>query len=312
MSKLSHVILRLEKLLLINSEQRLKKIALVSKAFSAVETLKCNQMPGSSSQGAGSNVVESVPSVVCQRHTSQVLKWGLVYDGRGPVHDFVFRLQELKYSSEVSDSELLRNAVHLFAGEALMWFRTSKSRFHTFENLVESLVDEFQPVEYERCLLNQIKARLQEKNESIRSYVNIMESLFLRLSVPITDQEQLDIIMTNMNPYFISRLALTEVRTVRELKSICARLEVSKFKCENRGYLNTGRELVIPNFCSGISNPIPSTSDARPQGQSRPAASCGKCGGNHHHSRCDAHPTTICFRCRRPGVLTRNCPCSKN
>jgi hypothetical protein len=310
-SKLSHVILRLEKLFLESQEQQIKKIALVAKAYTAIKDLKCSQTPGTSSQGAVASATQQFSPAECHRHTSQVLKWGLVYDGRGPVHDFVFRLQELKDSSEVSDSELLRNAVHLFSGEALMWFRTNRTRFYAFEDLVESLKDEFQPVEYERCLLNQIRARLQDKNESIRSYVNIMESLFLRLTVPITDAEQLDIIMTNMSPYFISRLALTEVRTVRELKNICARLEVSKFKCENRGFLNIGREPVIPNFCTGISNSIPSTSDVR-QGQNRDMPSCGKCGGNHHHSRCDAYPTTVCFRCKRPGVLTRNCPCSKN
>lgn len=318
MSRLAHIVLRLEKLHCTGIEQRLRKVALVSKAVSAMENLKCNQARESSSQAIVKDGSNSVSVSSCHKHASQVLKWNIVYDGRTSIHDFIFRLEDLIFSSEISDAELLRNAVHLFSGQALLWYRNNKFKFNCFQNLIDALKAEFQPVEYERCLLNQIKARLQNNNESVKSYINIMEGLFLRLPTPLSESEQLDIILANISPYFISRLALYEIRTIENLKDVCARIEVAKFRCENRGFLTTGKESILPDFCNTNTNSHPSASSNnnrpfvnRPQ-QTRTAEICLKCGGSHHHSRCDIHPTTICFRCKRPGVITKNCGCSKN
>lgn len=317
LSKLSHIILRLEKLHYGSAEQQLKKIALVSNAYSALQSLRCNNTPGPSNQAEVQCQISEAPSVVsCQAHASQVLKWNLLFDGRTSVHDFILRLEELKYSSGVSDVELLRNAVHLFSGEALLWFRTNKHHLASFEDLVSSLRTEFQPVEYERCLLNQIRARLQGSDENIKSYINIMEGLFMRLSTPVSQVEQLDIIMTNMSPFFISKLALLEVNSIKQLKEICARLQISRFKCDNRGFLNTGRECILPDFYGGSEGPMSTTPGISPrQVNSMPSRNnvvCSKCGGMHHNTQCNMYRTPICLRCKRPGVLTRDCNCSKN
>ncbi|CAB3254099.1 unnamed protein product [Arctia plantaginis] len=82
-----------------------------------------------------------------------------------------------------------------------------------------------------------------------------MQNLFSRLSSGVSESEQLDIIMTNMSPFFISRLALSEVSSIRELKDVCARLELAKNKCEFRGFLNPGDTSIIPDVCKVNNRP---------------------------------------------------------
>jgi hypothetical protein len=314
------VILRLDKFHMLSTQQQLKKVTLIAKAFGSIESLKCGKTVPSTSAPTvvpkSDEKEETVCQKACTKHTSQVLKWGLLYNGRTSVHDFLFRLQELKYSSEISDAELLRNCVHLFEGEALLWFRTNRSRVDTFDSLIELLKLEFQPLEYERCLKNQIRARLQDEKESIKTYINIMEGLFLRLSKPVSEEEQLEIIMANMSSFYISGLALHKIESIKELKEVCSSLEVAKFKCDYRGFLSTGKESIVPTLYNQGVRAAASTGNAKPAPasttQNRSTNICLKCGGTHHHTRCDIHPTPICFKCRKPGVTTRTCGCSKN
>lgn len=308
MSKLSHIVLRLEKLHLVTNDQQLRKIALVAKAYGSLQNLKCNKQ--SSDTAGGSTSTATVGEAIFKRG-SQVLKWKISYDGRSPVYDFIVGIKELMFSSGVSESEFLRNVVHLLSGEAVMWYRNSRTHINSFADFENLLSMEFQPVENERCLLNQIKARLQGQNESIKSYINIMESLFSRLTRPLPDAERLEIIMTNMDPFYISRLALTDVGSTHDLKAICSRLEVAQFKCQYRGFSNCGNQSVIPDFLQA--QPTAGSSNQRIEPQRMPSAiRCLKCDGPHHFSKCNVYVGRHCFRCRKPGVDTQSCNCSKN
>lgn len=312
MSRLSHVILRLERLHISTKDQQLRKIALVAKAYESLQNLKCRKEPGASSSHTPDGPEQTVTAVDGTfKRSSQVLKWNLSYDGRSPVYDFLLRLKELMFSSGVSETELLRNIVHLLAGDALLWFRNSGSRMNSFADFEHFLTIEFQPVEYERCLLNQIRARLQGQNESIKGYINIMESLFSRLTRPMTEAEKLDIIMTNMDPFYISRLALSDVNSTQELKAICSRLEVAQFKCQFRGFSNVGSNSVIPEMLQNQASDTESRSHSKPNNQ-RSTVTCLKCNGPHHYSRCNVYVGQHCFRCKKPGVDSRSCNCSKN
>ncbi|CAB3256946.1 unnamed protein product [Arctia plantaginis] len=227
LSRLHHVAWRLDKLLTFSPQLNTRKLELVMKTQNALQTISCN----SASDRTSSTAQISDTALVrdsSSRGSSQVFKWKISFNGKTPLHDFLFSLEDYRNSTGISDSELLRSIFHLLEGEALLWYRNICSEVSSYAGLVELLKQEFLPVNFERSLLNQIKSRLQGKTESINTYINVMQNLFSRLSSGVSESEQLDIIMTNMSPFFISRLALSEVSSIRELKDVCARLAQKK------------------------------------------------------------------------------------
>lgn len=257
---------------------------------------------------------------------SAMLKWGIKYDGHTCVLEFIRQIQEFSSSCSASDAEILNNFSHLLTGDALIWFRSYSNNITSLSQLFSELKQEFLPVDYDRRLLLQIKGRLQEKSEDIKCYINLMLHEMSKLSYPLPESEKLNIISSNMNPFYIAKLALHDFSTVAELKSVCAKLDIAKYRCESRGALNSGNIALVPGFTVNQSsksfNPqtfkhksnqgnINTVSHSQTSSQHN-NNTCLKCGGTHHYSDCNVYNTPICFKCKKPNVLTRNCPCSKN
>lgn len=255
---------------------------------------------------------------------SAMLKWGITYDGHTCVLEFLSKVKDLASSCQASEPEMLNNFSHLLTGDALIWFRSYRDSIHSLSQLYDDLKTEFLPVDHDRRLLLQIKGRLQEKSEDIKCYINLMLYEMQKLSSPLSEPEKLDIILANMNTFYIAKLALHDINTIAELKSVCAKLDVAKYRCENRGYLNSGNTELVPGFSTKpvTSKPTPTStphpgkistiSKPTPAPQLHTAPSCLKCDGSHHYSKCTVYNTPVCFKCKKPNILTKDCTCSKN
>lgn len=154
----------------------------------------------------------------------------------------------------------------------------------------------------------EIHQKLQSKDERVGAYLDRMQLLFGLLTEKVTERMKVDIIRRNLSTFYISKLALTKVDSIEELKEICVQIELTKYQCENRGYANTGKDSVIGDTPSGsresgkkifnINKPV-----------ERILIKCLKCSGNHHFSQCKTIRDKCCFNCKRTGVLTRDCDC---
>lgn len=281
------------------------------------------------SEGASIPIPPPYPSHSSPRN-SPILKWGVNFDGHTCVLEFITKIKELAASCSAQDHELLSNFSHLLTGDALIWFRGYRDNITSISQLFEYLKEEFLPVDYDRRLLLQIKGRLQEKSEDIKIYINLMLYELTKLSKPLSEAEKLEIILSNMNTFYIAKLALHNFSSIAELKSVCSRLDIAKYRCENRGALNSGNTAIVSGFTvksnltKSVNQPFNKqkyssgnvatiSHDANNSAMlQKDGVTCLKCSGKHHYSECNVYNTPICFKCKKPNVLTRDCTCSKN
>lgn len=142
----------------------------------------------------------------------------LTYKGADDsVLTFLQRLEELRESRGISKDRLFRSAVELFTGDALIWYRASRSRFHNWDELVLGLREDFLPADYEEDLWEEIRNRRQRNDESLREFVHSMESLFSRFTRLPSEESRTKIMRRNMCPYLQRALALQEIKGVQEL-----------------------------------------------------------------------------------------------
>lgn len=69
-----------------------------------------------------------------------VSKWNLSFNGDGTglsINAFLERVEEFKLSRRVSEQELLDSAIELLTGDALIWYRSVKSKATTWTELTK-------------------------------------------------------------------------------------------------------------------------------------------------------------------------------
>lgn len=248
------------------------------------------------------------PSVVVARKEYDIAKWGVWYDAKAPLYKFLIRVEELAFAHSVSDAQLLRGAVHLFRGEPLNFYRNIRDEVRDWKEFIVKLKLEFQPVDYERRLLMEIQQKLQNKDERVGAYLDRMQLLFGQLTDKVSEKTKVEIIKRNLNTFYISKLTLVKIDTIKELKDICVQFEVTKYQCENRGYASVGRDSVIDDSPSGSKESGKKIYNIN-KSVDKIMVKCLKCMGNHHFTKCMKVRGICCFHCKRTGVLTRDCQC---
>ncbi|GLV33414.1 hypothetical protein CBL_20155, partial [Carabus blaptoides fortunei] len=113
---------------------------------------------------------------------------------------FLERVDELRVARNVSKQQLFASCVDLFKGKALVWYRANRSQL-------------------------EIKHRTQGLDETMDIYVATMQTMFRRLTTPVSEATKLRIMMRNINPYFQQLLGLTDIDSVESLLKLSRRLE---------------------------------------------------------------------------------------
>ncbi|XP_028179289.1 uncharacterized protein LOC114366570 [Ostrinia furnacalis] len=118
----------------------------------------------------------------------------LRFNGKDSVQDFIVRIEELCLSRNISREKLFNSAVELFTDEALYWYRGTRDQLNSWEYLKASLLEEYLPYDYDHRLLQEIRSRTQGPDESISSYLSIMQNYFSKLRKPLDEEEKLSLI----------------------------------------------------------------------------------------------------------------------
>lgn len=258
-----------------------------------------------------------------------IAKWGLTFsgDGKGSLNAFLERVTELRIARGVSRQILFTSAVDLFTGRALIWYRANRDNFTTWEELVNGLKSEFQPIDYDDRLFEEIKNRTQGPNESVGIYVAVMKNLFARLSTRISELSQVKIILRNLTPTYQRQLSLVEVNSVDQLLQLGKKLEATKLSVESYTPPVRTARILEPDLAyvqsdlldvagvsatSSVVTPVVKEKFVPQTGQN--ALLCWNCRKVGHRAVECREPRKIhCFRCGKPGVTSRNCEnCSGN
>lgn len=226
----------------------------------------------------------------------------------------VYAVVTILQARNATHADIFLSAYDLFYGPALIWYRAVKREIRTWEELVSELKEEYAPRDYIDRLWDEIRRRTQGPTEGIGAYIAVMKNYFYRLPTPPSETEMLAILMKNLNPYYLDRLALKDVTSIKELLNLGRRLEEVKWRVDvhrpppmgskgllepDLGYQPTIRKQVA---VSQINNTGPAVQ--RYRGRFR----CWNCGNEGHSFRsCRAVKTKFCERCGKKDVEKDNC-----
>lgn len=259
-----------------------------------------------------------------------VAKWNLHFSGdlkTLSLSAFLERVTELSRARNVTREQLFDEACDLFSGKALVWYRANVALAKNWKELEELLRLEFQPINYDERLLDEIKRRTQGHDESMGMYVAVMKNMFARLSQPHPEDQQLRIILRNMSPFYQTQLGLVDVNTIHDLLVYGRKIEERRYAVENfvppskkkgdlevdLAYVNTAvAELDVSTISPLRDTTTPVTSQLRtaaPPNVSSPTFACWNCGDlSHRAGRCPKPRTKVyCFRCGKPDVTVKSC-----
>lgn len=263
-----------------------------------------------------------------------VSRWKVQFDGDSSVTSFIERIEELRISRNVTEEQLLKSAVELFAKDALLWYRTHK--FNSWGELISKLRQDFQPYDYELDLWDEIRKRTQGVKERVITFVAAVENLFNRLGAnKPTEKTRVDWIRRGLLPHIQSQLALHTIETVPELTRLGRLVEETFVRTQRFCPPPTNyKSLLEPDLAyrkSSNSQHYPSCSAIRPEintqnsesvrlesnnvdTNNRNAPVCWNCGNHgHRFKKCPEPKKIFCFRCGTQNFVANNCPkCSKN
>ncbi|KAL1130352.1 hypothetical protein AAG570_013290, partial [Ranatra chinensis] len=138
-------------------------------------------------------------------------------DGKGP-----------SINAFLKEVELLREAIYLFNGPALTWYKSIRFEARTWSELVLILKEEYEDEDYEERLEAEIKSRRQGLEEKFGTYVAIMKTYFSRLKGPMPEEKKLKILTSNVSPFFYQRISIFQPQTVEEFMEIGRRAQKEK------------------------------------------------------------------------------------
>lgn len=255
-----------------------------------------------------------------------VYKWGITFDGRSQsVGSFLQRVEELRRARGVTTGELFNTAVDLFSGSALVWYRSTLGRIQSWEELCKDMEIVFQSPDHDIRLQQEIFNRVQGEDEPIDLFIAAMEGLYGRLARSVPEEVRLEQISHNLTPQLQDRLALFDVSTIEQLRTLGRKAEAGRFRAipGQRGAVRRS-DVVEPDLAYTPTRGRQDRQNNRAdpnrlvfQTTSAADVTCYRCHEKGHYSRdCTKTMATAasrfptdnnCWNCGKPGHRRRDC-----
>lgn len=252
--------------------------------------------------------------------SKHVCKWNVYFDGKTCPFQFLESIAERAKAFKVPDSVLFDSAFAFFKGDALLWHRSAKCQVSTWKELADLLLREFNAIDYEDNLLDVAKKRMQGNDEPIHMYFAVMNALFSRLTIPLTEQEKIKILKKNVKPSISRGLVLVKPDSVAELKDVCRLLEAEDIKSNT--YNNTPTDSKQKQKIASVNQLSDKNTHKQTDGKQRPQSTknevkcfkCGKLGYTKQtcpNCKCPKRKFK-CYKCGKLGYTVKTCPdCTK-
>lgn len=301
-----------------------------------------------SEENAEDTQEEEAESTPAKTGEKNVAKWDVKFNGLTDPRSFLDRVEDLRRADGVSSAKLLNSAARLFTDQALVWFRSIRSKVTSWSELTKLLLLDFSAADYDFKLRNEICLRTQGADEPLHIYFSIMRCMFDRLHKQLPEEEKLDILKRNIRPFYSQQLALVEVTSIDDLEKKCKVIEVTRQRCvdfsepeKQKFSVLTSEFLYKPKRASptvatvrtnqgSTGGQVNSSKFNQPKSTSnnnyhrmsntadqttenfRVASTrkiCYKCGKtNHDFSKCTDRKNKCCYLCGKLGHFSKQCP----
>lgn len=244
-----------------------------------------------------------------------VYQWGIKFNNTGPsIASFLERVEELRRARGVSHQELYESAVDLFAGSVLVWYRSVASRINSWHQLTKELREVFQPADYDLRLHQEIFNRTQGDQEPVDLYIAAVEGLFSRLSISVPESTRLAQIYNNLHPQLKDRLALSDIQTLDQLRSLGRRAEAGRLSMTRPRPLPRNETILEPDLAyedHSRRKGLPAGRVAELRNSSsveRRDVVCWNCRKIGHRFRfCREPKKRFCYGCGKENTFKREC-----
>lgn len=332
-SLLNHIYYRLRRIIQPDNPENLMQLKATRKSFDDFyhQFSKITKPVGSTKdfEGTPTTIDKNISSldslnlnVQCDRGLSSDIS-KLKFDGTTCVRSFIQRLEEFRIAKKISDEKLMAFAYEIFVGDALHWFRAVKNNISSCEGLINRLHEDFDVFDYDYRMITEIRDRTQGESENITIYLCIMKGMFSRLGTPMSEKDQLDILLHNIRPCYANLLAgRAGVSSIEELQDLCRNYEKVKTRCRNfKEPLAATSKTLAPEFAYKTSGKYYSKNfnsnsklysnnnfNNKVSAISQPKF-CVRCRVYTHSMReCPAERIIFCFKCGKKDVRSTECP----
>ena len=208
------------------------------------------------------------------------------------VMDFLERVTELRKARGYSEDELYRSSLDLFAGKALLWYRSAIRKCSRWQDLADLLKKHYLPPDYRSRLFQELLNRTQGPDEPIVEYLACVQALVDRYG-NMSRSVHLDIVRRNLAPFYT--MQLPPVHSMEELEAECLLLETKKYRAEHyRAPPSRNSGAVEPGLACLATGTA--TAEVAPNLAARPTDRPSRSTGPR-----------LCWVCNRPGHLARDC-----
>lgn len=157
--------------------------------------------------------------------------WKISFDGTPatmPVEDFVFRLEVLMESDNVSEDYLARHFHRLVTGKADRWFWQLRRRFMRpdWPTIRTALYNQYRGLTTDRNITRDMLNKRQGYKESFDDYFTDILSMNSRLNNPLPDDELIDIMRQNVNTKISSLIFNDQFYSLDEFRNVCMLAEI--------------------------------------------------------------------------------------
>lgn len=240
-------------------------------------------------------------------------KWKIKFDGNPQlmhVSEFIFRVETLAQSSNVSLRSLARNIHYLLSGNAANWYwvylRTNPNA--NWEALKIEMMEEYTLEESDAEIRKQVESRKQLVREPFNAYCLAIRSLLVRLKRPVDEAETVDILRRNMSYDLREALLYQDTPSVRILSALCRK---SEKLWQQRDERNRGRGVheVQGNVPDNELVPYREAAEVNPlHVDAAEFIVCWNCKEmGHPFMDCTAPRTVFCYGCGTAEVYKPQC-----
>lgn len=157
--------------------------------------------------------------------SSSVHSWGLKFSGSSDVRDFILRIEELSRCRKVELSSVVTSFPDLLEGRALSWFRTIFNDSLSWSILKNLLISRFDVCTNQTEALKTLFAMKQKSNQAIVEYVEDVQLANLRLDVPLSEEQLVDLVCDSLQPKYAVAIAYFSEKNLSALVRVCSKFD---------------------------------------------------------------------------------------